>query len=117
MNKINLYAYKFNQDSTKSLDELQNSKVYKLWKKAETNELTTEDKIWITNNVNTNGFFRNGSIPFMGWAFDFAPILKEYWVKFTCFDIHAYLSTDKEILETYLQDYVCTEDYINIEIR
>lgn len=80
-------AYKFTE-TDKCFDELQNSHHYKLMTKIEDNKdsenygLTQEDEDWIVKNIRSNSYFNNGSIPLLGWAFDFAPICKEYWIKY-----------------------------------
>lgn len=108
-------AYQFTETSV-CFDELKNSRHYKLMTTIESNKdsenygLTKQDKDWIVENIRSNTFFRNGSIPLMGWAFDFRPICQEYWIKYTYENDYmeylvAILAPDKESAIKYVKQH------------
>ena len=120
-------AYKFN-DTSVCFDELQGSHHYKLMDKIESNKdsenfgLTEEDEDWIVYMIRDNSFFRNGSIPLQGWAFDFAPICKEYWIKYTIDyvpNLVTILAPNKEAAIRYVENNILfdIEDAEILEIR
>lgn len=109
-------AYKFTY-TDKAFDELIDSKHYKLMAKIEDNKdsenygLTKEDEDWIVKNIRSNSHFNNGSIPLLGWAFDFAPICKEYWIKYTIQygfrpELIAILAPNKEAAIRYIENEI-----------
>ncbi len=109
-------AYKFTE-TDKAFDELQGSRHYKLMVKIEENKdsenfgLTEQDEDWIVKNIRSNSFFDNGSIPLQGWAFDFAPICKEYWIKYTIqyafkAELIAILAPNKEAAIRYVENEI-----------
>ena len=73
-------AYKFVNWDVPELATLKQSKVYKLRERLNLNQtLSREEKNWLTQQVNTNSYFRR-SIPLMGYCFDFSDVLKRYLV-------------------------------------
>ena len=74
-------ATKFVKWDIPGLDTLKSYKVYQLREKVNAGEkLSRDEKNWITQNVNRNGYFKN-AIPLGGYRFDFSDILKTYLVK------------------------------------
>ena len=74
-------ATKFAKHEVPELEELVNSVAYTLREKINSGEeLTRDEKNWITESVNHNSFFKD-SIPLLGWRFDFSDVLKTYVVK------------------------------------
>lgn len=109
-------AYQFTETNT-CFDELQNSRLYKLMtiieenKNSENYGLTEQDEDWIVKEIRYNSYFNNGSIPLLGWAFDFAPICKEYWIKYTIQygfkpELIAILAPNKEAAIRYVENEI-----------
>ncbi len=117
---VKLYAYKFNEKSDRLLSELTQSRVYKLWEQAEkdVSKISEQDIDWLTEQINQNAYFKNGSVPFQGWAFDFAPVCKTFWVK-TDIDsqIHEVVAPSEEACRRYVNNHLLDEDHFIIEIR
>ena len=121
-------AYKF-ADTSISFDELQNTRHYKFMTKIEDNKdsenygLTQEDEDWIVKNIRSNSFFNNGSIPIQGWAIDFRPICKEYWIKYIIqhegkTELISILAPNKEAAIRYVENEIFIGPYDEIlEIR
>lgn len=94
-------AYKFVQWEVPALETLQNSKVYQLREKLNKGEqLDRAEKNWITEKVNNNAYFKS-AIPLQGYCFDFADILKRFWVK-QYSHIQEYRAIDKTALRTFI---------------
>lgn len=127
-----VWAYKFSDAALKSLDELKDSKVYKLMEKvnsfiekhptaATMDELTEEEEDWLIRNFYTNCFFKNGSIPLLGWAFDFKGICDEYWMKINLTNhqqLIAILAPNKKSAIRFVKkQYSEDEEFEILEIR
>lgn len=83
------------------LASLADSRAYKLRVKADSGEeLTRSEKNWLTEQVNTNTYFRN-AIPLQGWCFNFDDVLRRYWVK-QYGRIAQYYAADETALRSYL---------------
>lgn len=94
-------AYKFVQWEVSALETLRNSKVYQLREKLNNGEkLDRAEKNWITEKVNSNTYFKS-AIPLQGYCFDFADILKRFWVK-QYNHIQEYRAIDKTALRTFI---------------
>lgn len=109
-------AYKFT-DTDKAFDELNESRHYKLMTKIEENKdsknygLTEQDEDWIVKEIRYNSYFNNGSIPLLGWSFDFSQICKEYWIKYTIQynfkpELIAILAPNKEAAIRYVENEI-----------
>lgn len=109
-------AYKFTE-TNKAFDELKNSRHYKLMTKIENNQkfenygLSEQDEDWIVENIRSNSFFNNGSIPIHGWAVDFSQICKEYWIKYSIQygfkpELIAILAPSKEAAIRYVENHI-----------
>ncbi|MDR0231978.1 MAG: molybdenum ABC transporter ATP-binding protein [Dysgonamonadaceae bacterium] len=78
---MNNIAQKFVSGEVPELITLAESKVYRLREKLNSGEkLCREEKNWITEEVNNNGYFKN-AIPLQGYRFDFSDVLKTFIVK------------------------------------
>ena len=74
-------AYKFVSWEVPELEMLTGSTVYRLREKLNNGErLCRNEKNWITENVNTNAYFKD-AIPLQGYCFDFSDVLKTFVVK------------------------------------
>lgn len=94
-------AFKFVNWDIPELESLKGCKVYNLRIKVLNNEkLTREEKNWITNEINHNGYFRT-AIPLQGWCFDFSSILRLYLVR-QYGRWYEYYATDKTALRNML---------------
>lgn len=94
-------ATKFSHVSTVLLDDLRETKAYKIREKLNRKEkLTREEKNWITEHVNTNLYFKR-AVPVCGWRFDFYDILKPYVVKHHG-GWHEIFAVDKTSIRTFL---------------
>jgi hypothetical protein len=77
----NQIAFKFIDWDVRPLEELKDSRPFELRLKIlDGQELTREDKNYITENVNCNNYSKSG-IPLQGWLFSFKKILNSYLVK------------------------------------
>ena len=73
-------AYKFVKWSVPALDNLAESKAYKLRQKLNKGErLDRAEKNWLTQNVNHNAYFKN-AIPLQGYCFNFSDTLRTFVV-------------------------------------
>lgn len=93
---------KFNEDSNTKLEDLKDSKVYKLYQK-DLQDFTKDEKVWLTEQVNTNMFF-DDSIPLKGWKFDFSDKLQKYVMK-TDFSLREYYAVDGVSLRDWILSY------------
>ncbi len=77
MDKI---AYKFVKWEVPALEQLKESKVYKLKEKLMNGQkITREEKNWLTDKA--HDIYGNGVIPLQGWMFDFRKYMKRYLVR------------------------------------
>lgn len=73
-------AWKFNKSADCELNDLKDSKVYRLRQKIDNGEkLSRDEKNWITENLRFNSYSRT-AIPLMGWLFSFSDVVKRFWV-------------------------------------
>ena len=83
------------------LASLKDSKVYRLRERLNSGEkMNREEKNWLTEAVNNNSFSRHG-VPLLGYLFDFADVLRKYWVR-QYGQITEYYATDKTALRKML---------------
>nr|WP_311520726.1 molybdenum ABC transporter ATP-binding protein [uncultured Porphyromonas sp.] len=86
---------------TNPLESLAESKVYQLRVKLNKGGLMTRDeKNWLAEAVNSNGYFRT-AVPLMGYRFDFFDILKKYLVN-QYGQWAEYYAPDRTSLKNYL---------------
>ncbi len=98
---MNAIAYKFNPNTTTTLDDLIDSRVYRIkMKLLQKEKLDNSDKEFLVDKINCNSFSKSG-IPIMGWMFSFRDFTKLYVVKFNNF-IHEYRAVNKTSLRKYL---------------
>jgi hypothetical protein len=94
-------AQKFVSWEVPELKTLAGSNVYQLREKLNTGEqLSREEKNWITENVNKNSCFKY-AIPLMGYCFDFSDVLKTFVVKQHGY-YHEYSAVDRTGLRSIL---------------
>lgn len=92
---------KFVQWDVPELDNLKDSKVYRLRERLnDGDKLTREEKNWLTRNVWECRRFRRG-IALGGYLFDFSDVLKRYFVK-QYGHIAEYYAIDKTALRSML---------------
>lgn len=78
---MNTIAVKFTKWEVPPLETLTGSKVYQLRGRLDAGDkITREEKNWITENVNSNSYFKS-AIPLGGYRFDFSDVLRTYVVK------------------------------------
>jgi len=108
---MNSIAHKFVSWEVPELSRLTGSKVYQLREKLNNGEkLCREEKNWITDGVNRNGYFKS-AIPLHGYRFNFADVLKTYIVK-QHGHYQEYKAVDKTSLRAII--YGCIERIIEI---
>ena len=74
-------ATKFVNHEIPALEELKESRVYRLREKLNRGEeMTREEKDWLAKNIRESILFSK-AVPLMGWRFDFSDVLKTYVVK------------------------------------
>lgn len=73
-------AFKFVRWEVPALEQLKESKVYKLKEKClRGDKLTRQEKNWLTEKG--RDIYGNGLIPLRGWMFDFRDFMKRYLVR------------------------------------
>jgi hypothetical protein len=88
------------------LATLAGSKVYLLREKLNNSEqLSREEKNWITENVNNNTYFKD-AVPFQGYCFGFSDVLKTYIVKQYGY-YHEYRAIDRTALRAMIYGRIC----------
>ena len=94
-------ATKFVTWEVPELDTLKDSKVYQLRLLLnQGGKLDRSQKNWLTDCINTNGYFKR-SVALRGYRFDFADVMKRYFVKMYG-QVREYYACDKTALRYYL---------------
>jgi hypothetical protein len=73
--------YKFVQHEVPSIESIKDAKAVKLRMQLNRGQaITRQDKNWLTEQVNSNSYFRN-AVPVMGWCVEFEDVLRCFIIK------------------------------------
>ena len=84
ISKPEVQIFQFAKDTKTKIEDLIDTKVYNLNKKALSNpsSLSREEKDYIVKQIHSSTYtFGNTMIPVLGYAFDFSDVLKKFVIK------------------------------------